>query len=313
MDNTYANQSYIEAVNCFPSFLRAELLSVEESRRDEIQEICLQAGRPLMFSTAQGVRFGTELCSSPGESFLSAQTIQECFRALCGYSVHTHQEEIHQGYLSIPGGHRAGLAGTAVIQDGQVIGIRDITAIYLRIARRIPGCARTLMEYVFEDGLHSLLLAGAPGSGKTTVLKDLAYSFSSGRSHYRTVVVDERFEICGGQSLGETCCVLGGFPKAQGILQAVRTLAPQVIICDEIGTEGEIQAVSSGLNSGVYFITSIHAAAVEELEKKVQFQMLREIGAIEKVAILYGRENPGQVKKIIDYKNGGMQECFSRE
>lgn len=294
-------QTYQSVSELFPESIGKLLLSIPDGVRSDIHEIGLLEGRPIMFSTSKGIRFGSSFSNIPtaDKNIIDEGIIRECFRRFCDYSVHTHQEEIKQGFLSIPGGHRVGLIGTAVIQEGRVIGMRKITGLYFRIARRLDGCAKEIMQRVYQNGLRSLLLVGSPGSGKTTLLRDIARSLSDVPYCYRVSVIDERFEIGAQESIGITCSQLSGFPKAYGILQAVRTLAPEIIVCDEIASQEEIEAAAAGLNSGVFLITSIHANSFEELSRKKQYQLLREIGAIDKIAFLYGRSKPGQVREMV--------------
>lgn len=157
-----------------------------------------------------------------------------------------------------------------------------------------------------------LLIGGPPSSGKTTILRDLARQLSSGvRGNIRKVaVVDERGEIAGTymgvpeNDLGCCCDVLDGYPKAEGILLAVRTLSPDVVICDEIGSESEVDAVEQGLNTGVTMIASIHAGDAKELIRRKQAQKLLRTGAFETIAMLQKSYGPGGLSGI--YKVGDL-------
>ena len=172
--------------------------------------------------------------------------------------------------------------------------MREITSINLRVARQVQGCAMTLAEELFSGGLCSCIIAGPPASGKTTLLRDLARILSSGfhETYCKTVVVDERGELAAvsqglpGNDLGPCCDVLTGFAKAEGILRAVRTLSPQVIFCDEIGSLEEVQAIEEGLGCGVHVILTLHGGSMEELLRRPQAAALRKTGAFERVALL---------------------------
>ncbi len=280
--------------------------------KEQVQEVRLRAGQPLSLCSGSRSWFvdrsgkvydrPNELCYRVEQGDLFAS-----FRSLCSYSVHTHQNEIRQGFVTISGGHRAGICGTAVYEQNQKTGVRDITSINLRIARQIHGVADELVDQVFSKGLQGVLIAGAPSSGKTTLLRDLARQLSSGRAGacYKVAVVDERSEIaaCSGgtvqNDLGPCCDVLDGFSKEEGIQMALRVLSPQVILCDEVGTQAEIQGVISGVNSGVAVVTTIHANSLQEILRRPQGRALLETGAFETLVILAGAKEPGKIRQLM--------------
>lgn len=240
-------------------------------------EIRLRVGVPLAVSAAGEDRF----FGAP----LTATLVQDCFWRLCAGAVHAHEQELMQGFVTARGGFRVGVAGTAVIKDGVVASYRDITSLCIRVMREVEGCALPLMPYIMRDnGVHSLLLCGPPGSGKTTMLRDIACSLAR---HYRITVIDERHELSGRQTVG--CDVLKGCPKAVGILQAVRTLAPDGIVADELGDETEWTAVAQSAYCGVPLIASAHIGTPRQVKNRKGLIALLEGGGIERVAFLSSR------------------------
>lgn len=235
-----------------------------------------------------------------GSETVTKQNLEECLFLLCNGSIHTHQKELAAGFLSIKGGHRAGFASTAVYDNtGKLSSFRDITAIVIRIARKFEGISLPLIKRAFYDGPCGLVIAGAPSSGKTTVLRDLAYQLSKGvlEGCERIAVVDERGELgeCG-KSL-----VLKGYEKAEGMLNALRLLSPQVIMCDEIAEVKEAKAVIQAFNSGVFVITTVHAASKKELMDRPVSRELLKSGAFKRVAILTDKPAPCSIKEVFDY------------
>ncbi len=263
-----------QLLNKLPPALAGQLEALPESCWDSLQEIRLQEGREMwLIFPGKMLSIGQVI---PNGKTVSREEIEQSFAALCDYSVHTFLPQIVHGFLTIQGGHRIGLGGTAVVQDGKVTSIRELSSLNIRLARKQdnPEEVEKIARSLFDRGLCSVLIAGEPGSGKTTLLRALAFFLSR---RWRVTVVDERGEIVdrGLLPLGGCLDVLRGYPKPAGILQAVRTLSPQVVICDELGTLAETEQLLQAVNCGVRFVASIHAGSLEELFRRPQFQLLQ--------------------------------------
>lgn len=245
-----------------------------------VQEIRLRVGAPLIVSSAnEDIAFGAPL---------TAETVRDCLWRLCAGAVHAHEQELARGFVTAGGGFRVGVAGTAVVKDGVVTAYRDIVSLCIRIAREIDGCAQALMPFVADgNAISSLLLCGAPGSGKTTLLRDIARGLSQ---RYRVAVVDERHELGGEQTAA--CDILKGCPKAVGILQAVRTLAPDAVIVDELGDAAEWEAVAQSAYLGVPLIASAHIGSPAQARQRAGLVNLLVGGGFVRVAFLPPRSQP---------------------
>lgn len=299
---------FLSGAAYLPPPLRDVVIQVPERIQAMTQEIRLRAGAPVILSTPAGELLVTRSGQvsewlSDGALLCDYAQLEECFERLCEYSVHTHQQEIRQGYISTRSGCRAGIAGTVVTEGGRIVTMRQITSVCIRIARRHDGCSAALAaELIGGDGLpRSALLAGEPSSGKTSLLRDLARQFSGGRlgRRYRTVVVDERGELSAEGGLAG-CDVLLHCPKGEGILQAVRCLAPDVVLFDEIGTMEEVQAVMAGLNAGVAAIATAHCRDILSLLRRPPVRTALEGGAFSCVVLLEGRRSPGVWRQIVE-------------
>lgn len=301
-----------EAVSLVSPTLRNALLLVSRENKLSCCEVRLRANRPVVLSGGFGCLFvdgeGRLSDSSSGCLYSSAAQVTDTFNRLCGYSLHSHQSSINSGYITFSGGHRAGIVGTAARSgDGELVSVRDVSGINLRVARECIGSADGFFREVFSPCPVSAIIAGPPSSGKTTVLRDVARRLSScGERGCKVAVIDEREELaalCQGvpsYDLGENTDVLSCYPKEVAVTTAVRTMSPHVIVCDEVSRECELEAIEQGVNSGVKFVVSVHASSYTELLRRPQIERLLSTYGFEKLVLLDGRKKPGTVKAIYD-------------
>ena len=286
------------SIEVLRSYLPSEWLAALALVSETPQEIRLRADAPVTVSLPRGdgflTRSGLSSVRQPDSFYCSRQRLEACFLAFCGHSVYAHQWELMQGYIAVEGGIRVGVAGTAVLGDGGIASVQHITALCIRLPRRVAGCARPLLPLVREgDTPVSTVLVGPPSCGKTTLLRDLAALLAA---HRRPIaVVDERGEL----SLEDTlsgCDVLRGYPKAVGVRQAVRCLAPRMILLDELGDAAEVAAVADCAHAGVAVVATLHGCDPWELARQpfVQDLICRRI--FSRWVFLQGRETPGQIR-----------------
>lgn len=283
---------------------------VTDNDRKNIYEARIRMGAPPDIVVPSGI-------ITAGTKAVTRELMNEMVLNLCGHSVYTHQQEMASGYIPVPGGHRAGVCGLAVNENGRVSAVRNVTSICLRIAKDHRGCSAELEKALLDSGMCSAVIAGAPCSGKTTLLRDLACRLSEGgcAGRMRVSVVDERGELsmlsAGEESsrIMRTCDVLRGYPKAEGIRQAVRSMSPDVIVCDELGSDSDVDAALSAVNSGVSIICSVHAGSLHELMHRPQSERICSAGGFGKFVLLSGRNLPGRIERIISseelYESGG--------
>lgn len=294
------DKAFLAAVTGLPAAWQEAMRRLPDTVQAAVQEIRLRAGGPVTLSTPlheYALTPDGRLLDRPVAQALycTAAQLNDCFQALCEYSVHTHQQELRHGYISTRGGCRVGVAGTAVVEDGTVVSVRTLTSLCIRVARSHSGCADELKRLLDRVGLCGLLICGEPSSGKSSLLRDLARQLADDGK--RVAVVDERGELTGNLPLPR-CDVLKGYPKPEGIQQAVRCLAPDVVIFDELGTGEETAAVCAGLNAGVAAIASAHGRDIPSLLRREPVYRALRSGAFERVALLAGRQRPGQIACI---------------
>lgn len=294
------DRAYYDVVRLIYGF-ETDFLTVPDNVKQNTYDIRLKHDQPVTLFTRHGVFFlkrngGVSRHASEGR-VITIGEINELFIRLCAHSVFSHENEIRNGYISVQSKYRVGLSGTAVTENGYIRTIKNINGLVFRIPRAKPGCSAKLFRAGI-DFSKGILIAGEPSSGKTTILRDLALQLSSGTygPHRRIAVIDERYEIGGSFDLGPCAELLSGYPKKDGITMALRSLAPELLLCDELADE-EMQAVSDAAFSGIPMIASVHSDETQIASGKRTRQLL-ENGCFKTVVFLQGRENPSAIKKI---------------
>ncbi len=313
-------REYEESLTYLPEELQLPLGRIAPEQQERIQEIRLRSGRPLSVFDGAASRFVTReggLSPRPVPGCLTADgaLLERCFVRLCDYSVHTHQQELGRGFITTPRGDRVGVCASASLgADGGLV-FRGVSSLNLRISRDIPGAARDLAARV--DLLGGVVLAGAPSTGKTTMLRDAGRMLASGElgDCRKVTFIDERYELSamdGGvprKNIGYCADAVCGIPKKAAIEQAVRTLSPEVIICDEMGSPQEADEIRAALACGVGFLVSVHCGSPEELFCSPMIRMLMETGAFASLVLLDSPRRPSRIRQIVGREAYHAEVC----
>lgn len=296
---------FIRIVNMLPERIKQPIITAVGSK-DDFTEIRLRSERPISLIEGNKPRF---ICaerlsdSDIGALCITLKELIESLQRLSGYSLYARQREINEGYFTMRGGHRVGICSSAT--DNGVDGF-SANAVNIRIARERKGCADELLSQLPNGGKNaSLLIFGAVLSGKTTILRDCVRRLSSAPNFQKVALIDERREIAavwqGAPTLGVGSCtdVLDGYTRPRGAEIAVRALSPDIIACDEIGSEQDTEALLSASFSGVRVFATAHAGSIDELMKKANIRKLIENGVFEHIAQIGKNGEIGKLASVI--------------
>lgn len=319
----------------FPRHLREDMENLEKLQN--LEEIRVRIGQPLFIYTGQkelllvrGKEKQGNLAGAFCESYeqgiyekayrVTEQDLLEMQNYISNYSLYAWQEELRNGFLTIQGGHRIGLAGGTTNQNGRISGISYLTFFNIRVAHERLGCADKILPYIKrmeEPGIHNTLIISPPGAGKTTLLRDCIRRLSYGNSDKATEkmrgwrgikigVVDERSEIAAcyhgipQNDVGPRTDILDGCNKPEGIQMLLRTMAPEVIAVDELGTEEDFKAVEQAAYSGCKIIGTIHAGSIEELWEKPTLKRWCDKALFERFVLIEKGEDGMREFKVYD-------------
>ena len=235
--------------------------------------------------------------------YIKKEELSQIVNSMCRGSLYAMQQNLSMGFISLHGGHRVGVCGRCVTENGEVTHMTDISAVCIRVAREVFGAADSIMEFLeFHGKLYNTLIISPPGCGKTTVLRDAIRQLGN---RYRVCVADERSEIaaCKGGipslDVGKFTSVMDGVPKAKGINMLLRSMSPQLIATDETGSREEEEAICRLINAGAKIITTAHGYSEKDILNRKYLGSLVEKGVFERIIVLSNRKGVGTVEKII--------------
>ena len=253
---------------------------------------------------------GNEQYEKENIHYVDRCELMETMEYIAGYSLYAYEDELRQGFLTIQGGHRVGVAGKILMEEGKVRSIRYISFLNIRLAHQVEGCADKVMPFIVENGevCHTLIIS-PPCCGKTTLLRDVIRQISNGNAWCEgknVGVVDERSEIGGAyqgvpqNDLGIRTDLLDCCPKAQGMQMLIRAMSPAVVAVDELGKEEDFRAVEAVIHSGCRLIATAHGENVEAVLATPFFAGLKKMRVFDRYIVLGKEKRAGIIRGIFD-------------
>ncbi|MBM7555221.1 stage III sporulation protein AA [Halanaerobacter jeridensis] len=296
--------------------LRALIKKVPAREIEDLVEIRVRVNKPLLLEKVKQevlVSADGEIVKNVAGAYrITKKDIKETLHLMTNSSLYTLEEELKSGFLTLTGGHRVGFVGQVISDNKSIRRIKNISALNIRLCQEIIGAADKVIDNVIAgtDDIHNTLIISPPRCGKTTLIRDLIRQISNGISDLnfsglKVGVVDERSEIGGAyqglaqNSLGIRTDLLDRAPKAEGMLLLIRSMSPDVIVTDEIGSLQDVEAIQESLNAGVRVVTTVHDSNLREVKARPSLQGLFEMDTFKRIIILSQRFGPGTVEQII--------------
>ena len=234
------------------------------------------------------------------DHIVTQSEILNILQSLCNNSIYSYQNQICEGYITLQGGHRVGITGNVAMKEGNIINVNYVSSLNFRVAREIIGASNDILkEILIDNEIKNTLIVSKPGCGKTTILRDLVRNISN--MGFTVSLIDERGEIASmykgipQNDIGIRTDVMDNVTKSLGMKIAIRTMAPQVIVADEIGTSEDLEAINYGICSGVKGIFTAHGANITELRQNEVLNKLYEEKLFKRIIFLEKRGKIGKV------------------
>lgn len=290
-----------EIIRLFPETIRKPFIRQLNNNWQHLQEIRIRLDKPIELIFDHHTEWLKSIHPTRKDTMFVLNQLSE-------FSLYRMEDELREGYITIEGGHRVGLAGKVNTLFGEVKAIQHITFMNIRVAKEKIGVALPFIPFIYNGHAYdNTLLVGAPQTGKTTIIRDMARLIASDDRHAsgkKVGIVDERSEISGSikgvpqHTLGLRTDVMDACPKAEGMMMMIRSMSPDVLIIDEIGSEKDVAALMEAIHAGVTVICSIHAQTLAELKSRPSIQPLFTNNVFKRIILLDRGRKPGKVKAI---------------
>ncbi|WP_066193022.1 MULTISPECIES: stage III sporulation protein AA [Gracilibacillus] len=296
-------------LSILPKPIAAAVKAFMNQNSFDIQEIRLRVNHPVEMNDGKRVKWLSEAYFSQEDARLFLNKISD-------FSLYRLEEELRHGYITIAGGHRIGIAGSVIVENKKVKAIHYVSSFNIRIASPKFGVVKPYIPYLVEETVFNTLIIGPPQAGKTTFLRDFANYCAAANSKQalKTAIVDERSEICGSINgvpqhlFSPRIDVLDQCPKAEGMMMLIRSMSPEVIVVDEIGSAKDAEAIDEVIHAGVQLISTAHGRSLADIKKRPAMQAILEKQIFQRFVILSNLNQTGEVVEICNEQGQALYQ-----
>lgn len=318
-----------EVLKFMPKEIKDMVEGMEPKLLETMEEVRLRQNKPLMLyggGREYLINQKGQLVFEPSNAYhCTAENIKNAINLITSYSIYSYEDDIRNGFVTIDGGHRVGICGKAVLENGRIRTLRDISFINYRVARQVLGAADKVLNYILrpDNSICNTLIISPPQCGKTTILRDIVRQISGGVpakgfKGRKVGLIDERNEIAAcsqglpKNDVGIRTDVLDGCPKAEGMLIMIRSMSPEIIATDEIGRSEDAGAILDAINAGVKILTTIHGSDIEDFLRKPALERLHK-NLFERYIIMSRRQGVGTIEAILDGHYKELRNTYAKE
>lgn len=323
------NYKIHEVLKYMPKEIKAMIEEMQPLLLESMEEVRLRQNKPIILyggGREYIINKNGQLVFDPRNAYIcTLEDIKNAVSLITNFSLYSFEDDIRNGFVTIDGGHRVGICGKAVLENGKVRTFRDISFINYRVARQVLGAADKVLHYILKEdnAVYNTLIISPPQCGKTTILRDIVRQISGGIPAMgfkgkKVGLIDERNEIAAcslglpKNDVGIRTDVLDGCPKAEGIQIMIRSMSPEIIATDEIGRSDDAGAVLDAINAGVKIITTIHGSNIEDFLRKPALEKLH-VDLFERYIVMSRRQGVGTIEAVLDARYKILKSNFIKE
>lgn len=314
---------FYQVIDYISKDLRDSLINVADIYKKDIEEIRLRTNSPINIFLNNKNYFLKKngfLCLNPKEGMIVNQEhLSKTFQLITNYSIYSLEDEIRNGFITLKGGHRVGIGGKVIYGKDRIEGIKNISSLNFRIGREKIGISKDLIHHLFDTkgDFQNTLIISPPQCGKTTLLRDMIKNLSDGMDEigldgFKIGLIDERSEIAGTyngipqKSVGVRTDILDSCRKSLGIIMMIRSMSPDIIAVDEIGSKEDVLSIQEALRAGIKLVATIHGYSIDDIRDRASMKELFKDKVFKRYIVLDNSLGVGTIKAIIEgetYKN----------